>query len=673
MSLKLISLAGFLILLHFICIDADVYMHGPRGSNNRNNEKSANRRTGNRVFDSQNNNRGGYNKGDRYDGPAGNDESKQYHMEYFMSSRLLNSGQGISTLAIEWTNQHGCGGDEDSNPNKLNCNMVFQYMCEPDADVSGASDIVKKSQMRDGTTTNRQNYRNAPNGETKAQFESRKRNTLQLNRAYNEPIEWYDKCTTRQRNKGLFIADQKVRGNEAKNTRQNPNGNRNGLECPEERDYFPYWHPTDWRDIGILAENATMCTKLYEAFSYNTVSKWECVEKWRSSTEDRHYSKHNNKAACEEGGGVWTEFHNYLEKAPQFTTPDTCTGASNAEVTYIWGRPIYGTAAECLVALKAPWCKASMFSRVNHLGNGADLEPLTVNWQIPYFPSGDEQRCVLRIRYNISTDDYDPHHTDSKFNNGNGVKSPVTQNPTVDIGANNVGLKLAINTAQFGRTFQDRSHVFKLKPRTTGAGEIGETANLYNVNVRGKRGNIVQTFPAVEYDFFPTNLQVSQNDLVHFQWTGSNTHNNGNPAGDGQAGDDGEGRGGTDRSNILGMNARGQNFPLPMENSNSIFNNVKAVKYQAVGQHMKGTLDTQKKLDIAVQFATAGYTHCVKSSTCQSNSVESKNAMQNQLNNAPASFGGMVLQFNPGTYNYTCTRNNNFSNRSQKGSLIVSN
>ena len=28
------------------------------------------------------------------------------------------------------------------------------------------------------------------------------------------------------------------------------------------------------------------------------------------------------------------------------------------------------------------------------------------------------------------------------------------------------------------------------------------------------------------------------------QWTGSNTHNNGNPGGDGQTGDAGEGRGG---------------------------------------------------------------------------------------------------------------------------------
>ena len=65
----------------------------------------------------------------------------------------------------------------------------------------------------------------------------------------------------------------------------------------------------------------------------------------------------------------------------------------------------------------------------------------------------------------------------------------IQQNPAVDIGAT-TPLKLAINTAQYGRTFQDRSHVIKISPRFTHS--VPQDQDIYNLNIRGKRGNIVQ-------------------------------------------------------------------------------------------------------------------------------------------------------------------------------------
>ncbi|XP_013392122.1 protein DD3-3 [Lingula anatina] len=650
-------------LLAVACVSADIYMHNPRGSNNRLNERSANRANGNRAFDSQNNNRGGYNVGDATDEAAQN-EAQQYQMKFFQSG-----ANAASHLTVEWTNQHGCGGNEDDDPHKVNCNIVIQYMCQP-AEFEGNA----KDRLRDGLNTNRQDYaRPRSNLESRSAFQSRKNNNVKDNRVLFETFDWYDKCFVRERNKGLFTADQNLRTNNglgvssAIYTRQNRNGDRRGYECPEERDYYPYWHPTPWKDIAILAENATICSH-YTKKSFNVQHYGECVEYYDDTqTVRRHSSKYNSHCLCETvPGNRWVDFYNYLEKAPQYDTETKCIDARLKDnIEYIWQIPydsVDAQSKECLVPLPEPECMEAPWTRVNHNGNTRDGVASNYTWTLPYFPSGSDQRCILRVRYNISTDDYDPYNTDHTSNRkvvgGTIVReSPITGNPTVDIGAGLSPLRLNINTAQFGRTFQDRSHVFHLKPRPT---ELADKT-IYNLNVRGKRGNIVQTYPAVEYDFIPNDLTLKANDVVHLQWTGSNTHNNGNPAGDGQAGDAGQGKGGTDRHNFVQILDRNHNFPAPFE-ATSMWDNTEVVWAYSAGLVGKNPLNT------ALNVATSGYYEC---STECSESVGSKDNLQAQLNNAAASFEGLVLKMSPGKYHYMSTRNNAFTNRSQKGTITV--
>jgi len=245
----------------------------------------------------------------------------------------------------------------------------------------------------------------------------------------------------------------------------------------------------------------------------------------------------------------------------------------------------------------------------------------------------------------------------------NGILSPIRQNPTIDIGTRDlIGLRLAINTNQFGRTFQDRSHVFYITARPNG---VSPTATLVNLNIRGKRGNIVQTYPSVEYDFVPNRVHIDINTLIHVQWTGSNTHNNGNPAGDGQAGDAGEGTEGTDRHNLVQIQSLAENYPLPLD------------KYQNDPNFFWSNFDCFNKdggpiawQDCAMIMATSGQ-------YCSINdAATSTKAFDPLLNDAPASLvGGILLK--PKTtadakiFFYTCTRNNNFSNRSEKGTIII--
>lgn len=714
--MKLISI--FLFALYFSACLADLYMHEFRGSNNRLNEQSANRQNGNRLFDSQNNNRGGYNVGEMgrengfannqnayaddssvfdyanrqwYDG--GNNGNKQFE-EVFLEG---------SSQSITWTAQHGCGNA------KNNCNMILEYTCDTHPQEANmvanngnrnAVNTAADAQWPNGITTAEKQYttisglrvqlKNGANTGTPddpnqiRDIAGTFQNNNNANEGRHESEEYYVFAKRRDRNQGLFTADQKLQGTDSTKTRQNPGGTRRGLEVPEERDYFPYWRPSIWKPVAIFHNDVTECETMMKAPAL--LPKHACVP-------DR--GQINN-------GGLNNGALNDLVNSK---TETECTANQGEWITQ---QLVPGTN----LPAGYPQCVQNTWSQVNNLGNVKDTGngglPQNWDWVMPSVDelrnsgcfvyktdAGDAQdadgqpieyvRMVTRMRYNMTTMDYAPYTTDARCNQNDnaGVQSPVEQNPTVDVGVDMQGLRLALNTAQTGRTFQDRSHVYRVekKPPAIAAKLAPAAAQLININVQGKRGNIVQTFPSVEYDFWPKTVELKAGrDCAAFQWTGSNTHNNGNPAGDGQAGDAGEGRGGSDRSNLIQLMDKNSTFPAPYDKAvvtdffaaSDVFQTYTGATVQS-GSPIQGNENAQtlSGRDAQMYFLSGGFWQA-ESEVNKDNDGEYR--LNVLLNNTPASMRSMTVcpkAGSEGTYEFTCTRNNNFSNRDQKLTITV--
>jgi len=227
----------------------------------------------------------------------------------------------------------------------------------------------------------------------------------------------------------------------------------------------------------------------------------------------------------------------------------------------------------------------------------------------------------------------------------------VKQDPYVGYGKDSIErhLRLALNTDQYGRTFEDRSHMFLIARRPSGVPDIHRIINL---NVRGKRGNIVQAYPAVEYDFVPNQLQINVGDFIHFQWTGCDT--NPNYAG--------EGTQGTDRSNIVQLSQSRDNIPMAFDKQ-SMFTEEKALHLAHLNQYDGTVCATTTSVDCCLtleQLKTLG------------NPNEDVRNCAKLNDPKRAHFDGGVVQMKTaGTYYYMSSRNNNFSNRSQKGTVTV--
>ena len=122
----------------------------------------------------------------------------------------------------------------------------------------------------------------------------------------------------------------------------------------------------------------------------------ECVERYPNKKQ-KHWSQYNNARNCEENGGKWAAFTNFLEKFPlwKYRSEEKCLEAGEQ---YIWGIPHGFASPQCLVKLDAPFCGVAPWTRDNHLGNTPVGEAPNFRWEIPRFPSGQDHLCVFRIR-----------------------------------------------------------------------------------------------------------------------------------------------------------------------------------------------------------------------------------------------------------------------------------
>ena len=135
---------------------------------------------------------------------------------------------------MEWTNQHGCGGNEDDDPHKLNCNLVLQYMVQ-DYDgmsqdgrwgwddkeaglannsykfnffffffffflVTDSNDDTEWYRLRNGVNTNTQQHNTPGDNEQLSRYRERRMNSVRYDRGLHESMDYYDDCTKRERN-----------------------------------------------------------------------------------------------------------------------------------------------------------------------------------------------------------------------------------------------------------------------------------------------------------------------------------------------------------------------------------------------------------------------------------------------------------------------------------------
>jgi hypothetical protein len=663
---------------------ADVYMHYPPGSNNRCDEKNNNRQNAQKLFDSENNAAGGYNWPGNFTKSTFDSESKQCMKEdqhYIYSDTFMN---------IVWTSQHGCGKGNE-------CNIVLQmgykhsnsmpnlrdgrpelpgitFTGQKTEDGGGSAcrktppavsydtiiDCVETFDQASCVTNQRQfNGENLQQSDFEGEEDEANQNAQVPPNAQfsvctygeHEPYENFEECYDTMYNEGLWIANEnlnKIRG--AMATRQNNNGQRHGYECSEERDYFPYWRKNPWVTFAYLSSrHAEECENVDGIFNNADIDRldqyckcdgWNLEERKAEAESNgngnnyKYYKYPQSKDACEIiGGGTWV----CGEEAGYITHRKALDdfGLSNWDMHC---GPVPSSHPNTLASASAADFKT-------HHNNGAENDYATYQWRVPSV--SQPMDFTVRIRYNITTTEV--NDIDASFNDDD---SPIYDDEYL-VTPENVMMRIAVKENQLPRGFEDRSYVWQLRPRDDAAGSCA-FAEIANVNVMGKRGNIAQVRNCIEYFFVPRELDVNQDDCIHFQFFGSDYNANGN---------DGEGKNGSDRSNLVAVTDPDVvKFSTKADQlMETFFDPATAVMMAEVGQNTTNPDECYTPQECGIlggQIDTCGeqdYKNCAL------------------LNRAEPYFdtGPIAVTAGPGSYHFMSTRNNNFSNRDQKMTIHV--
>lgn len=230
-----------------------------------------------------------------------------------------------------------------------------------------------------------------------------------------------------------------------------------------EREYWPYWNPTQWKDIALITDDLSRCSLVNQ--SQNIQDKFSCVPgpNYNSSACPFYPI---NATECSLCGGAWKTFNSWSIAAPKCISFNSLTyDVEDGRMGYLWSVPTSEVGKKCIIRV-----------RLNQ----------TFGERTPELNASNNPACQ-------------PNCYDTLFK-PDGL-------PTLDM----------VVRPSYNAIFQDRSYVFLIKAPPAGSSTC---STIWNLSTVGRRGNYASIFPSLLYSFTPSNLVVKQGECIHIHWIG---------------------------------------------------------------------------------------------------------------------------------------------------------